>query len=60
VAQLGKVGKPGHARALPTNAFEQLWAEGVDMPRLLSIGLHLRMIGRPGIILAANGIKLSS
>lgn len=32
------------------DAFDQLWAEGADMPRMLSVGLHLRMIGRPGRI----------
>ncbi|WP_439573866.1 polysaccharide deacetylase family protein [Phreatobacter sp.] len=29
-------------------AFERLYAEGADEPRMLSIGLHLRIIGRPG------------
>lgn len=31
-------------------AFDQLRAEGKTLPRMLSIGLHLRMIGRPGRI----------
>jgi peptidoglycan/xylan/chitin deacetylase (PgdA/CDA1 family) len=31
-------------------AFERLLAEGEDAPRMLSIGLHLRIIGRPGRI----------
>lgn len=31
-------------------AFERLYAEGADAPRMLSIGLHLRIIGRPGRI----------
>lgn len=31
-------------------AFDRLWAEGASEPRMLSIGLHLRMIGRPGRI----------
>lgn len=32
------------------DAYDQLWAEGADAPRMLSIGLHLRMIGRAGRI----------
>jgi allantoinase len=31
-------------------AFERLYAEGATAPRMLSIGLHLRIIGRPGRI----------
>ncbi|MBN8944656.1 MAG: polysaccharide deacetylase family protein [Rhizobiales bacterium] len=31
-------------------AFERLYAEGASEPRMLSIGLHLRIIGRPGRI----------
>ena len=31
-------------------AYERLWQEGADTPRMLSIGLHLRMIGRPARI----------
>lgn len=31
-------------------AFERLYAEGADEPRMLSIGLHLRIIGRPARI----------
>ena len=32
------------------DAYDQLWREGEETPRMLSIGLHLRMIGRPGRI----------
>jgi allantoinase len=32
------------------SAFDRLWSEGAHAPRMLSIGLHLRMIGRPGRI----------
>ena len=32
------------------DAFEQLYAEGAAAPRMMSIGLHLRIIGRPGRI----------
>ncbi len=31
-----------------TDAYDQLWDEGVDRPRMLSIGLHQRLVGRPG------------
>ena len=32
--------------------FDQLYREGVDEPRMMSLGLHLRIIGRPGRIAA--------
>lgn len=32
------------------DAYDQLWSEGADTPRMLSVGLHLRMIGRAGRI----------
>jgi peptidoglycan/xylan/chitin deacetylase (PgdA/CDA1 family) len=32
------------------DAFDALWREGQSAPKLLSLGLHLRMIGRPGRI----------
>lgn len=32
------------------DAFERLWEEGGDAPRMLSVGLHLRIIGRPARI----------
>ncbi|MFQ3622057.1 MAG: polysaccharide deacetylase family protein [Acetobacteraceae bacterium] len=31
-------------------AFDRLWAEGATAPKMLSIGLHLRAIGRPARI----------
>jgi allantoinase len=31
-------------------AFDRLWLEGARAPRMLSVGLHLRMLGRPGRI----------
>ncbi|CAN5743339.1 allantoinase PuuE [soil metagenome] len=37
-------------------AYDCLWREGLDKPRMLSIGLHLRMIGRPGRIGALERI----
>ncbi len=30
--------------------FDRLWAEGAHAPRMMSLGLHLRIIGRPGRI----------
>jgi peptidoglycan/xylan/chitin deacetylase (PgdA/CDA1 family) len=32
------------------DAYDQLWREGADAARMLSVGLHLRMIGRAGRI----------
>ncbi|WP_238192544.1 polysaccharide deacetylase family protein [Methylobacterium frigidaeris] len=32
------------------DAFDRLYAEGGNAPRMLSVGLHLRIIGRPGRI----------
>ena len=29
-------------------AFDWLWREGAHAPRMMSVGLHLRMLGRPG------------
>jgi peptidoglycan/xylan/chitin deacetylase (PgdA/CDA1 family) len=30
------------------DAFDGLWREGAHAPKMMSIGLHLRMLGRPG------------
>ena len=30
------------------DAFDWLWREGAHAPKMISIGLHLRMLGRPG------------
>jgi allantoinase len=30
------------------DAFDVLYAEGVETPRMMSVGLHLRLVGRPG------------
>lgn len=32
------------------DAFDRLWTEGAHAPRMLSVGLHTRIIGRPGRI----------
>ena len=39
-----------------SDAFDTLWAEGERQPKMMSIGLHLRMIGRPGRIAALDRI----
>ncbi len=38
------------------DAYDRLWLEGADMPRMLSVGLHLRMIGRPGRIVGLERV----
>lgn len=37
-----------------TATFEQLYEEGAEAPRMMSLGLHLRIIGRPGRIWALD------
>jgi peptidoglycan/xylan/chitin deacetylase (PgdA/CDA1 family) len=39
-----------------TDAFDALWAEGERSPKMMSIGLHLRIVGRPGRIAALDRI----
>lgn len=34
------------------DSFDSLYAEGADTPRMLSVGLHCRLVGRPGRIAA--------
>ncbi len=34
------------------DAFDALYAEGADVPRMMSVGLHCRLVGRPGRIMA--------
>jgi allantoinase len=36
------------------DAFDWLWREGAQAPKMLSVGLHLRMLGRPGRIQALH------
>ena len=31
-------------------AYDRLWQEGAETPKMMSVGLHLRMIGRPARI----------
>ena len=31
-------------------AFDELWSEGAHAPRMMTVGLHTRIIGRPGRI----------
>jgi peptidoglycan/xylan/chitin deacetylase (PgdA/CDA1 family) len=30
------------------DAFDVMWAEGADRPAMMSIGMHCRLLGRPG------------
>ena len=39
-----------------TDAFDWLWREGATAPRMMSIGLHLRIIGRPGRIAGLEAV----
>ena len=32
------------------DSFDVLWAEGADSPKMMSVGLHCRLVGRPGRI----------
>ncbi len=34
------------------DSFDVLYAEGAETPRLMSVGLHCRLVGRPGRIAA--------
>ncbi|MEM1399422.1 MAG: allantoinase, partial [Pseudomonadota bacterium] len=34
------------------DSFDVLYAEGVDAPKMMSIGLHCRLVGRPGRLAA--------
>jgi peptidoglycan/xylan/chitin deacetylase (PgdA/CDA1 family) len=38
------------------DAFEWLWREGKTQPKMMSIGLHLRMLGRPARMWALEQI----
>ena len=51
-----RFGTGGEFADYVTDAFDWLLREGETRPRMLSIGLHLRMIGRPGRIGALERI----
>jgi allantoinase len=34
------------------DSFDALWAEGAETPRMMSVGMHCRLLGRPGRIVA--------
>jgi peptidoglycan/xylan/chitin deacetylase (PgdA/CDA1 family) len=38
------------------DAFDWLWREGAERPRMMSVGLHLRIIGRPGRIVGLERV----
>ena len=39
-----------------TDAFDWLWHEGAEAPRMMTIGLHTRIIGRPGRIAGLDAV----
>lgn len=41
---------PGQWLDYAVETFDRLWAEGAHGPRMMSLGLHLRIVGRPGRI----------
>jgi len=41
---------PAHWLDYAIDTFDTLYAEGAGVPRMMSLGLHLRIIGRPGRI----------
>lgn len=41
---------PAHWLDYAIDTFDTLYAEGAEAPRMMSLGLHLRIIGRPGRI----------
>jgi len=41
---------PSHWLEYAIDSFDTLYAEGAHAPRMMSLGLHLRIIGRPGRI----------
>ena len=42
--------KPADWLQYACDSFDWLYREGADQPRMMSLGLHLRIIGRPGRI----------
>ena len=38
------------------DSFDQLYMEGLESPKMLTVGLHARLLGRPGRIVALNRI----
>jgi peptidoglycan/xylan/chitin deacetylase (PgdA/CDA1 family) len=41
-----------HFFAYLRDSFDVLYAEGAETPRMMSIGMHCRLLGRPGRIVA--------
>ena len=48
----GDESAPDTFRFYAVASFDWLWEEGAAAPRMMSLGLHLRIIGRPGRIWA--------
>ena len=42
----------GHFFEYLRDSFDALYAEGAETPRMLSIGMHCRLLGRPGRFIA--------
>ena len=40
------------------DSFDTLYKEGNDKPKMMSVGLHCRIIGKPGRIQALKNFKL--
>jgi peptidoglycan/xylan/chitin deacetylase (PgdA/CDA1 family) len=45
-----------HLAEYVNEAFDWLWEEGATAPKMMTIGLHLRIIGRPGRVRALESI----
>jgi peptidoglycan/xylan/chitin deacetylase (PgdA/CDA1 family) len=41
-------GTADHFFAYLRDAFDVLWAEGAETPKMMSVGMHCRLLGRPG------------
>lgn len=48
----GAYGHAGDFFAYLRDSFDTLYEEGAETPRMMSVGLHLRVIGRPGRFMA--------
>ena len=44
----GLVGDDENDQAVTKDAFDVLYAEGEERPKMMSVGLHARIVGRPG------------
>ncbi|BBI63856.1 hypothetical protein HSBAA_51620 [Vreelandella sulfidaeris] len=42
------------------DAFDVLYAEGEEAPKMLSIGMHCRLLGRPGVFARCSAFWITS